>query len=113
MAGTGMMRRRVVLIRPAPRADDDYGDRQRDDGSPERYPVWASRVEKDGVESYGEEQEFGVNRVEFTLWWNAAYGDVSSRWSMEDEGGVVMDIVSVVEVGGRRNQLRISTVRRS
>ena len=108
---TGKFNRRVVLIKPPAQAADSFGEMVAA-GQPVRYRVWTSRKELTGNEVLGEEQEFGVNRLEFDFWYRPEFDGIGSHWSMEDEGGGKLDIVSAVEVGGRRWQIRVTAVRR-
>lgn len=111
MASTGMMRRRIVLIKPAPEELNDVGE-MKPMGEPTRMRVWSSWKETSGAESFSEEQDYGEDRIECDIWWNAAFRDIDIRWKIEDESGNELDLVSVTEMGGRRWQLRLKAARR-
>ena len=111
MASTGTMRRRITLIKPAPRELNDVGE-MIPSGNPTRMRVWSSWKEVSGSESLSEEQEFGQDRIESDIWWNAAWRDINTEWNIEDEAGNTLDLISVTEVGGRRWQLRLVMTRR-
>jgi len=111
MASAGMMNRRVTLIKPAPQYLNDVGEMV-SDGNPTRYRVWASWKESSGSERLSEEQEFGLDTITVEFWYNDVFKDIDVQWSMEDERGNELDIVSVTEKGGRRVQYSVKAVRR-
>jgi len=111
MASAGMMNRRVTLIKPAPQYLNDVGEMV-SDVDPIRMKVWASWKESSGSESLSEEQEFGLDTITLEFWYNRAFADIDVQWSLEDERGNELDIVSVTEKGGRRVQYSVKAVRR-
>lgn len=113
MASPGSMRKRITLIKPALEFLNEVGEMEPDpDSAPMRYPVWASWKESAGGERLSEEQEFGADTITIAFWWNSVFDDISIEWEAEDEKGNLLDIVSAIEVGGRRNQIQLKAVRR-
>lgn len=111
MANPGMMNRRVTLVKPAPQYLNDVGEMV-SDGDPVEYRVWASWKESAGGESLSEEQEFGADTITLDFWYNAVFRGIDVQWSVVDERGNVLDIVSVTERGGRQVQISLKCVRR-
>ena len=111
MAASGTMRRRVTLIKPAPQYLNDVGEMV-SDSDPIRYRVWTSWKEAAGGERLSDEQEFSADTITVEFWYNAAFADIDYTWTLEDERGDILDIVSVTEKGGRRVQISIKAVRR-
>jgi len=111
MASSGMMRRRIVLIKPAPETLNDVGE-MKPNGEPTRYPVWASWKEAAGGERLTEEQEFSADTITIEFWYNRVFADINYSWTLEDERGNILDIISVTEKGGRQVQISIKAVRR-
>lgn len=112
MASSGMMRRRVVLIKPAPQFLNEVGEME-SNGETTRYPVWASWKEAAGGERLSEEQEFSSDTITIEFWYNRVFADIDYAWTLEDERGNILDIVSVTEKGGRQVQISIKAVRRT
>ena len=106
MASSGMMKRRVTLIKPAPQFLNDVGEME-PNGEPTRYRVWASWKEAAGGERLTEEQEFSTTRIKVEFWYNAAFSDIDYTWLLEDEQGNELDITAVAEIGGRKNQIQV------
>lgn len=112
MASSGMMRRRVTLIKPAPQTLNDVGEMV-PSGDPVRMRVWASWKEAAGGERLTEEQEFSADTIIIEFWYNRVFADIDYTWLLEDEQGNELDIVSVTEKGGRQVQISIRAVRRT
>ena len=112
MASSGMMKRRVTLIKPAPQFLNDVGEME-SNGETTRYRVCASWKEAAGGERLTEEQEFSADTIIIEFWYNRVFADIDYSWTLEDERGDVLDIVSVTEKGGRQVQISIRAVRRT
>jgi len=112
MASPGMMNRRVVLVQPAVKQANDFGEMV-EMGEPTRYPIWASWNERAGREAIVEDQEVGIFPVSVQFWWHKAFADLDETWTLESERGEAYDITAVSEVGGRNTQIEVNAVRRS
>jgi len=111
MALPGNMKRRVTLVKPAPKTANTFGE-MAPQGTPTRFPVWASWKESVGREVLAEGQEFGTLPVIVEVWNHEQLRGLDETWSLLSEAGDAFDIVGVAELGGRNWQLRISAVRR-
>ncbi len=111
MAGSGAFKRRVVLVAPPEVTRDTFGGEVESDVRVE-HKAWAMWQELSGTETVAELTEFGIVSVLVTFWWRPAFNDLNNNWGLLGEkvaGGArkEYDIESVVELGGRKNQIQL------
>ena len=86
--------RRLTLLEPGAPTRDTYG--QVIPGSPIRHTAWATRSDRGGSEGLQADTQVGQWETVFRI--RQIGANVSHKWSVEDERGVIWDIERVGQV---------------